>query len=578
MKKYIQVLAIILLASIDIKAQEKTTKEKNGDEFYFVYLYKKAIDEYKNASYLTSHGQRQLAKSYQKTGAFDLAENEYKKLIVRTEGKRAEDFYDYAMVLKSNGKYLESNIEMENFSTLIPKDLRVIDYNKNKTKLNQLLTDKGESKVKNLFFNSSAQDFGTTLFKDKIVFTSSRSSQLAPRKSNINGLPFLNIYISEVKNGETQTPIEFDPSINSNMNDGPVSFNQDGTLMAYTQNNNNLAKSERIVNLQLIFRSFKDGIWSANMPFILNNKDYSVGHAALSSDGNTMYFASDMPGGYGGSDIYRIKKESNGQWNKAENLGININTEGDETFPYFDENSGSILFTSNGRFGLGGFDIFVSKINSNGFQTAINAGAPLNSQYDDFAAILDAKTKKYYFSSNRPSGKGNDDIYTMDLVETKKIDEVVKGVETISHTKTENKIEVGDDSSLLLNFVKIYFDLDKYAIRPDAIPLLNNIISTMNIYPTIIVGLRAHTDCRNTNTYNQLLSNKRAQSTINYIKGKITNPNRIYGQGYGESRLINECTCDINENFCSEESHQKNRRVEFFISELQLSSSIILKN
>ena len=100
----------------------------------------------------------------------------------------------------------------------------------------------------------------------------------------------------------------------------------------------------------------------------------------------------------------------------------------------------------------------------------------------------------------------------------------------------------------------------------------------MNIYPTIIVGLRAYTDCRNTNSYNQLLSNKRAQSTINYIKGKITNPNRIYGQGYGESRLINECTCDINENFCSEESHQKNRRVEFFISELQLSSSIILKN
>jgi tetratricopeptide (TPR) repeat protein len=167
---------------------------------YSLCIYKKAIESYKNLKVLTSDGHRKLAKSYYKLGENDLAEKAYEKLIQSTEGIFVEDYYDYAMVLKSNGKYEESNSQMEIFNSKKTNDLRLIDYNANKDNLSSMLFDNGKIKVQNLEMNTDAQDFGTSFFKDKIVFASSRSSIPMAKKSNINDLPFLNLYLGEIFN------------------------------------------------------------------------------------------------------------------------------------------------------------------------------------------------------------------------------------------------------------------------------------------------------------------------------------------------------------------------------------------
>ena len=614
--------------------EEKSDKELKGDKYYFVYSYDKAINSYKNEKLLTAEGQRKLAKSYSNMNQANLSEEAYSKLITMPGGNSSEDYYNYAMVLKTDGKYDEANKWMDKFNELSPTDLRAKDYSANKNELANLSKDNGKYKIEHLNVNTDAQDFAPSFYKNSIVFASSRTSKLMPKKSNRNDKPYLNMYVAEVDNDQLKAPVNFDKSINGKMNNGPASFNSTGTFMAFTENNYDLKKKELVVNLEIYFRTYAKGKWSKPESFILNSKEYSVGHPSLSADGNTMYFTSDMPGGFGGTDIYRIKKDQNGVWDKAENLGNKINTEGDEMFPFYEDNSKTLYFASNGRFGLGGLDIFLATESGSGFNKAYNAGAPLNTQYDDFAMIVDGKTNKGYFSSNRIGGSGDDDIYSVDLLSAKKIVGIAKDksgakipmafitlldakggvIDTVTTKEdgaylfdvesnknfnlTGNKISylegkntvntLGNelvitadvildkeaipviapkaDLGKVLQLNTIYFDLDKYNIRPDAEAELKKIVKSMNENPTMVVELGAHTDCRETKEYNQLLSERRAKASVDYIKKRITKPGRISGKGYGKTKLTNACACDGNViSDCSEEQHQKNRRTEFII-------------
>ena len=411
-----QVSSTNKLAGIDTIAEEKSAKELKGDKYYFVYSFDKAIDVYSKEKDLSIEGQRKLAKSYHNMNQNVQSAEAYSKLISTTIGVVPEDYYNYAMVLKTDGKYEESNKQMDKFVELKPEDLRAQDYKANKAVFSNLVKDNGNFKVEHLNVNTDAQDFGTSYYKDKIVFASTRTNKLMPKESNRNGKPFLNMYVSEVETNQLKTPENFDKSLNGKMNDGPASFNKEGTFMAFTENNYDLKRKELVVKLEIYFRTYADNKWSTPEPFILNNKEYSVGQPALSFDGNTMYFASDMPGGFGGTDIYKISKDEKSAWGKAENLGNKINTEGDELFPFFEENKQTLFFSSNGRFGLGGLDIFICAINGTQIGGVVNAGFPLNTQNDDFAIIVDGKTNKGYFSSNRIGGSGDDDIYSVDIL------------------------------------------------------------------------------------------------------------------------------------------------------------------
>lgn len=643
-KKTSLTFLFILFLAGSVIAQGKSNKEKEGDKYAFVYSFDKAAEAYSKAKNLTAEGQRELALCYSNLEKHKEAETAYSKLLRSKEKLMPEDYYNYAMILKTNGKYEEAAKWMDIFCELKPNDLRAKSYNTNKTKINDLLKETGKYKVTNLYVNTEDGDFGPSFYKDKIVFTSSRTEKSNPKNYNWNGKPFLDMYISAIDGDQLTTPTVFDKSLNTKMHDGTASFTKDGNLMAFTCNNHDVTRKDKYVKLQICFSTYNDGKWSKHEPFLLNNKNYSVGHPCLTPDGKTMYFSSDMPGGFGKADIYRIKKDEKGNWGKPENMGPIINTEGDDMFPFYESTNGILFFTSNGHYSLGGLDIFTSALTERECGKVRNAGFPLNTQYDDFSIIANDSITKGYFSSNRVGGCGDDDIYFVDISKMelgKKIIGVAKDkdnnllsntfvtlrdtIGTILDTFTtktdgsyeflvesgknfklagnkkdylegrntantfgeefiikadvtllteeaiiEKKIEVGNDLATIPGFNPIYFDLDKYDIRKDAEPELEKIIKIMNDHPDLVIELGSHTDCRHSKKYNQVLSDHRAKASVNYIKKRITNPNRIYGKGYGETKLIAGCECEGKVvSVCDENEHQKNRRTEFIVIKKQ---------
>ncbi len=426
MKKVLLSVIILMGIGISVFAQKKSGKEKRGDKYYFVYSFGKAIDAYTHAKNLSLEGQRRLAKSYSDLNETAQAEEAYSKLTGTPGGNLPLDDYNYARVLQANGKYELADVWMGKFIDSLPGDLRAKDYAANHSGRSNLSEDKGKYKTDHLNFNTDAEDFGPCYYKNQLVFSSSRTE--SKKKYNWNGKPFLDMYMADLDGDQLKTPSIFDKSLNGKLHDGPASFNKDGTYMAFTRNDYSTKKKNHVVRIQICFSTYKDGKWSTPEPFALNNTNYSVGQPCLSADGNTMYFSSDMPGGCGGADIYRVKKDTVGTWGVAENLGDKINTEGDELFPFFEENNGILFFSSNGRFGLGGLDIFIAPEKDAGFGVARNAGFPVNTANDDFAFIVNDKLTKGYLSTNRAGGSGDDDIYSVDIIKDLDIGKRLQGI------------------------------------------------------------------------------------------------------------------------------------------------------
>ncbi|MES2592841.1 MAG: OmpA family protein [Bacteroidota bacterium] len=646
-KLYIPLLVFIGL-NFNVLAQEKSRNELKGDKYAFRYSYNEAIESYNNAKELTLDGKRKLAESYRKIGKNVEAEIVYSEIVHASAGVLPEDHFNFAMTLKTNGKYEEAHNSLDKFAALKPEDLRAKDYVAHKAEFTGFSTDDGKYKTEHLNLNTDAQDFGTSYYiGNKVVFASSRG--VSRRKQNGNGKSFLNMYVSAVEDGQLKDPEIFGKSFNSKMNDGPASFSNDGTFMAFTRNNIRDKSKDKIVELAIYFSTYKDEKWSKPEACNLNDAGNSVGHPSLTADGKTMYFTSNAPGGFGGADLYKSTKDEKGEWTKPENLGNQINTEGDEMFPFLEEKTGTFFFASNGRFGLGGLDIFICKTKGAGFDAVYNAGSPLNTQYDDFSPIADGKTDKGYFSSNRVGGSGDDDIYSVSFLnglETRKKiegfaksndgsnipqtfitlldekgnvldtlttkddaaytffidndknfklagkketytdgeatgntfgkDRIVKTdvtllkkeeVAAIKKEEITKKIQVGADLGKILELNNIYYDLDKSDLRPEAVTELTKIVKIMNENPTMVIELSAYTDCRATKEYNQILSDKRAKVPTGYIQSRITNPERIQGKGYGETKLLNSCACEgAVVSICTEADFQKDRRTEFIIT------------
>lgn len=643
MNKLLLSLILILGFGFTASADPKSRRELRGDKHFFVYRFEKAIDAYTHTKSLTTEGQRRLAKSYWNLGQHEQAESAYARLVNCTDCT-GEDFYSYAMILKANGKIDQSDLWMDKFATTNPDDLRAKDYKANQAKRSQLSKDDGKYKVDYLSINTEDDDYGTSYFNNQIVFASSRAKpKMIVKKYNWTGKAFGDIFVADVDGNQLKDPENFGKKLNGKMHDGPVCFSRNNTYLAFTRNNYETERKDRVINLEICFSTLTDGKWSDPEPFYLNNIDYSVGHPSLSADGNTMYFSSNKSGGYGGADIYKVSRNAQGTWGAAENMGTEINTEGDEMFPFFEEKNGILFFASNGRFGLGGLDIFVCPMDGANPGRVINAGAPMNTTADDFALIVDSSLDKGYLSSNRAGGKNGDDIYAVDILDGFDIGKKIKGIakdkngkiipgtfvtlfddnnnvlDTVT-TKSDgayaffadkNKTmkltgqkeaytdgtspvstyvpayiitvdmvlldeekevtivkaaPVGTDLGVLLVLNPIYFDLNQSFIRADAETELLKIVKTMNANPTMVVEISSYADCRESDEYNQSLSNRRAQSSVEFIKSRITKPERISGKGYGESKLVNDCACDGAEvSSCSEAEHQKNRRTEFRI-------------
>ncbi len=422
-------MLVLVEISAGAFAQEKSSREQKGDKFYFTYTYDEAIDRYSRAKNLTVEGQRKLSECYRITEQNAEAEESYATLINHGIDVIAEDYFNYAMVLKSSGKYNESEVQMAKFCSQKPNDLRAISYQKNKAQLTTIVKDNGNYAIHEMEINTGSQDFGASYFKEQIVYTSSNAKPKAfMRKYNWNNEPFLNLYVADVEEGQLTNPSFFDKQENGKMHDGPATFNQLGTFMAFTKNAQKDKSKDNIVELQIHTRTFENGTWMEPKAFPYNSPSYNVGHPNLSDDGTIMYFVSDMPGGFGGTDIYRTTRTSEGAWGVPVNLGSTINTESDELFPFFDEQKSTLHFASNGHFGLGGQDIFSSTMNGESWDEVRNAGAPLNTRFDDYALVISGSEDKGYFSSNRESGSGNDDIYGVDLLNTPAVVKQIEGV------------------------------------------------------------------------------------------------------------------------------------------------------
>ena len=629
MKNFKIVLFITLMSSLCLTAQSKATKkaDKQFSRFQFVKAaesYNKLIEDGKGDTYVYS----QLAESYYNIFNTVEAERWYAKAL--ESSAQPEMVYKYSQMLKANGKYEASNTQMENFASMRPSDHRAIAYRKNPNYLPKILEQGKKFNVQNADFNSEKSDFGGTVHDGKLYITSGRNDS---RKTyGWNDQPFLDIYtMSKNSDGSYKTAVIANDKINTKFHEGLVSFAPDSKTMYFSRESyferdfqkDSLSKT-RFSQLYL-FKATKLGEdWDTIESLAINSENYSVKNPSVSSDGNTLYFASNMPGGFGDFDIYKATINADGTLGDPENMGQKVNTEGQEMFPYI-SSTNTLYFSSNGHLGLGGLDVFYTKEIDGKLAPIRNVGIPVNSNGDDFAFTIDEESEEGFVSSNRDGGKGSDDVYAIKKLEPlcdvlitatvldDKTREPISGASVSLYDSEGNKVitkntnaeglaefivECEEDSELevtmnefdskkvtvkgtneeefavqisldpieklivadRIELAPIYFDFDKSNITAQAAFELDKLVQIMTKYPELVINATSHTDSRGPEAYNARLSDNRAKTTVQYVISKGIAEARISGMGKGESEPKVDCSAG-----CTKEQHGENRRSEFII-------------
>lgn len=395
---------------------------RTADQHYQQMAYALAVEEYNVAAKMgavNEHVTKRLAESYMKLGNTEEAEIWY-GTVVKFLNREPRDLYNYAQALKSNGKYQQAEEWMDRYLIMMGPDAgarrsNITDFAKKFTREMDRFT------VRSVSVNTPYSDFGASwLDPQHVVFSSSRKETVGiQRRAAWNDQPFLDLYVADVApSGDLLNARPLPGDVNSKLHDGPASASRDGNELWFTRNNifrGKVTRSRNGVSRLGIYKAQRNGDAFGRLEqFLYNNSECSVGHPAISPDGRKLYFVSDMPGGFGGNDIY-VCKDLGGQWSEPENLGPGVNTTEDEEFPFVAAD-GTLYFASNGHPGLGGLDIYASPFEGEaGHKIVINVGAPVNGPKDDFAFVIDAAGKKGYFSSDRPGGVGDDDIYAFEM-------------------------------------------------------------------------------------------------------------------------------------------------------------------
>jgi len=361
--------------------------------------------------YLADSVKCRLAQAYLKVQETEKAEEVYAS--VGDKGLSGDDLFYYAQVLKYNGKYAEADHYMALYLHDHADDSRALKQVNSLPVIEQILSEK-RYVVEELDVNSSESDFGPTLVDDQMVFVSAREVDVVIRRKYAwKETPYLNLFSAQVHEDSIGRPGVLSAGLKSMYHDGPVCANADGTELFITRNSyhhfigKKADKGYNHLNLMMALKQ-ADGKWGKPVYLPFNQVGYSTGHGFLVKDGSRLYFASDRPGGMGGSDIWYVNRTESG-WSEPVNLGKDINTEGNEMFPFVD-NDQKLYFASNGHLGLGGLDLFVA-VQSNKMYRVQNMGYPINSSKDDFGLYLSDDQCGGYFSSNREGGMGDDDIY-----------------------------------------------------------------------------------------------------------------------------------------------------------------------
>jgi len=406
----------LLLSTYFLAAQDGHTRQ--ASLLFEDYEYVDAIDNY---SKLVDKGHSNK-ETYKKLGdanyynaKYTEAAEWYGKLVkIDSNDIEPEYYYLYAQALKSQERYKESDKWMQKFMEKSKNDSRALRFNEVRDYLNRIEKNSDRYIIRNMSINSEESDFAPSFYGENLVFSTARDSGIVTRNIHVwNKQSFLNLYKVEKEDDEYTNVDRFSKKLNTKAHESSTAFTNDGETLYFTRNNSDNGAFSRdeigISRLKIYRAKQKNGKWGKIKSLPFNDDNYSVAHPALSPDGKKLYFASDMPGTQGESDIWYVDIHEDGTYGEPQNLGPKINTEARETFPFITA-SNILYFASDGHPGLGGLDMFATSLDVEGTKV-INLGKPLNSTEDDFSFIIDEDSKEGFFASNRSEGKGQDDIY-----------------------------------------------------------------------------------------------------------------------------------------------------------------------
>ncbi|PHN01539.1 OmpA family protein [Flavilitoribacter nigricans] len=390
-----------------------------------------------------------LGHIFRKQNSYGKAAVWYEKAVA-LEGVEAAAYFYYGMMLLHTDKCREAQDQFDYFLSLKPLDPRQFQLRDACSHRQSLLKkDENTLEVEVLAINSVLSDIGPAFYKNGLVFGSVRSPLNGGSQDKAD--PFYDLYYAEMVDGhfDFTDPQSFSDRINSRVHEAIVTFNSDATKIYFTRNQgiDNEHSSATATGLEIVYAVSEDGNrWSDLQLLPFNSPKYSIAHPSLSPDGSMLFFSSDMPGGFGGKDIYVSKWEEH-YWGDPVNLGPLVNTEGDEMFPFYHP-SGKLFFSSDGQVGLGGQDIFSTSPNKAGVWDNIqNIGAPINTEFDDYGIIVSPDEEYGYFTSNRPGGIGKDDIYGFQKPQEEKEEELVTQQEIPEGNKVVVHVQVIDASN-----------------------------------------------------------------------------------------------------------------------------------
>ena len=599
--KRIAILSIIICVALGATLQScggaklATANEQyeRGEYFDAAKTYRKIYNKLTKKEERPQRGAvaYQMAECYRKLSQFQRAAAAYQNAI-RYEYPDSMAILHLAQMQHASGQYGAAVKAYQDFLDLKPGDVTATEGLVGAQK--GLGKDKGTRYVvrKADLFNSPRSDFGPMYVPgqyDRLYFGTTREKVNGP-KSEITGMKKGDIYVStKNEKGEWQRPEAVEGELNTEMDEGIISFSPDGNLMYLTR-----ARREpnKHTTVEIFTSSRNDAQWSAPVKFeVINDTLSAMGHPAVSSDGNWLYFSSDMPGGSGGRDIWRINLKD--KVGSLENLGEWINTSGDEMFPYVRTDS-VLYFASTGHPGFGGLDLFRAQLKPSGGWQVENMGRPINSSSDDFG-ITFGEGESGFFTSNRGDARGYDKIYSFELPELKivisgwvldKDEEPVPNavIRIVGNDGSNQKQVARDDGSFSfplergvsyvmlagakgylnarqeftsdtaeedaeygIDFIlasinkpvvidNIFFDFDKATLRPESAEALNEMVTVLNENPNVTIEMASHTDRKGSEEYNIALSERRARSVIDYLIAKGIAADRLQSQGYGESR------------------------------------------
>ena len=461
--KYFFALLLLNLIAFTGLAQQKQIDKANKSYERFAYIdAQKVYERVAENGYESKELFQKLGDSYYFNSQYAEAAKWYENLVTKY-GKELESeyYFRYAQSLKSISSYKESDIYMTEFYRKELEEARAQNHAKSPNYLKRIDYRSGRYELNNLSSNSENSDFGPAFYGKKVVYASSRDTGVfSKRIHKWNNKPFLDLYEGDIskKGNDVESVKGLSAILNTKFHESTPVFTKDLQTVYFTRNNFNkgvYGKAKNGINKLKIYRSTKSksGVWSTPESLSINNDEYVVAHPALNKAEDKLYFASNMPNGYGLSDIYVVDINKDGSLGEPKNLGPKINTEGKESFPFIGKESNNLYFASNGHVGLGGLDLFVTTLNEkdeiNKGTIIVNLGKPANSSNDDFALIVNENKRIGYLSSNREGGKGDDDIYWF---------KQLKEISTECFTSVEGVVKDKVSGELLPNSKVTLFD------------------------------------------------------------------------------------------------------------------------